>query len=54
MGTLVDRFDEHEGMFHFFVDQDLLVSVVRRAKTYAEDSRACQSCSNSPHAPSAC
>ena len=26
MGTLVDRFDEHEGKFHFFVYQDLLVS----------------------------
>ena len=26
MGTLVDRFDEHEGKFYFFVNQDLLVS----------------------------
>ena len=26
MGTLVDRFDEHEGKFNFFVCQDLLVS----------------------------
>ncbi len=26
MGTLVDRFDEHEGKFHFSVRQDLLVS----------------------------
>lgn len=27
MGTLVDRFDEHEGKFYFFVCQDILVSV---------------------------
>src|SRR5258706_6097204 len=27
MGTLVDRFDEHEGKFHFSVRQDLHVSV---------------------------